>query len=105
MKELAYELQQAGEALQQSMHSCLDAARNLYGMAGGTPEERQERKNLIDRIRGHVGKYVIILQTDNPELRGRQFLLEEIRGIRAILKDGDRRVDVLLDQLIPVQAV
>ena len=104
MKELAYELQQAGEALQQGMQSCMDAARQLYGMAGNTAEERQERKDLIGRIRDHVGKYVIILHTDNPELRGRQFLLEETRGIRAILKDGDRRVDVLLDQLIPVQA-
>ncbi len=102
LKELAGEIQQAGEALQQSMNSCLDAARTLYAMAAITPEERQVRKATIERIRAHVGKYVVFKQTDAPELRGRQLLLEEVRGIKAILRDGDKRWEALVDQLIPV---
>jgi hypothetical protein len=84
------------------MNGCFDSARALYAMAAITPEEREARKSLLERIRLHIGKHVVLKQTDSPELRGRQLLLEEIRGIKAILRDGDKRWEALVDQLIPV---
>ncbi len=102
LKELAGELQQAGESLQQAMESCFDSARALYAMAALTPEEREARKSLMERIRMHVGKNVVLKQTDAPELRGLQLTLEEVRGIKAMLRSGDKRWEALVDQLIPV---
>ncbi len=105
LKELAGELQQAGELLSQSMQNCFEAGRALYGLAAPTPAAQNERKDLIARLKNHIGKPVILKQTHIAEIRGKVMILEEIRGIKAIVRDGEQRWESLIDFLVPVLRV
>lgn len=102
LRALAGELQQAGEMLAESMQNCFDAATTIYTMAGSTPAERQERGQFLAQIQAHKGQTVILRQTSVPELEGKQLRLDELRGIKGILRDGDDRWEALVDFLVPV---
>ena len=102
LKDLAVELQQAGEQLQQSMENCFEAAQTLYVLAAPTPEEQEKRKHALQQLAGHIGQPVVLRQTSVAELKGKQLLLEQIRGIKGVLRDGDQYWDALLDYLVPI---
>jgi len=102
LRDLSSELQQVGEALSESMQNCFEAARSVYVLSGATPEERNARRRLLEDLRAHIGKPVILRQTSIPELEGRQLVLEELRGTKAILRDGDGLWEALADFLVPV---
>lgn len=102
LKDLAAELQQAGEMLQQSMQNCLNAAQTLYSLAGATTAEQAERRKFIERMKKHIGKPVVLKQTNVESIRGKQLILEDIRGIKGILRDGDQVWEAMVDYLVPV---
>ena len=102
LRDLAVELQQAGELLQQCMQNCYDAATTVYAMAATTPEEREKRREFLNQIMEHVGKPVVLKQTSVAEIEGKQLILEEIRGIKAILRDEAGLWEALVDFLVPV---
>jgi hypothetical protein len=48
---------------------------------------------------------VVLRQTSVAELKGKQLLLEQVRGIKGVLRDGDQYWDALLDYLSPSCAI
>ena len=102
LRDLANELQQAGEALAESMQNCYEAARSVYALSGSTPEDREGRRQLLEKLKTHAGKLVMLKQTSVPQLEDRQLVLQEIRGIKAILRDEDTLWEALADFLVPV---
>lgn len=102
VRRLAGELQEAGELLEQSMRRCLDAAGHIYEFAGRTPEDRAERAERFEQLRNHVGKPVVLTQSSAPELVGKHLILEEVNGIKGILRHGDDLWEALTDFLVPV---
>jgi hypothetical protein len=103
LRALAAELQEAGEALQQSVLNCYDAARNVYLMAAATPEEREVRCQQFEDLAAHIGKGVRLTQTSAPELEDKTLILEEIQGIKGVLRDGDSLWEAMIDFLVPDQ--
>lgn len=101
LKRLAGELQEAGELLQQSAENCLAVARNIYASTGDSAASPEK----IQSMQAHIGKPVILSQTSAPEIEGRQVILHEIRGIKAILKDGDNYWEALIDFVVPVEDI
>jgi hypothetical protein len=102
LRDLADELQEAGEALSESMQNCYEAARTVYVLSGKTPEERDARHKLLTRLHDHLGKPVRLKQTSVSELEGRELILEELRGIKAILRGEGGLWEALADFLVPV---
>ncbi len=102
LKDLAAELQQAGELLHQSMQNSFSAAQTLHALAGATPAEQADRRKFIERMKKHIGKPVVLKQTSVDAIRGKQLILEEIRGIKGILRDGDQMWEAMIDVLVPV---
>ena len=101
LKSLAGELQEAGELLRQSAENCFAVARNIYSSTGdpaATPE-------AIYSIEDHVGQPVILSQTSVPEIEGRQLILHDVRGIKAVLRDGDSYWEALVDFVVPVKEI
>ncbi|MFA4945782.1 MAG: hypothetical protein WC789_13925 [Lentisphaeria bacterium] len=102
LKDLALELQQAGELLQQCSSNCLNGAQKFYALAGLTTAEQTERRKFIERIKKHVGKPVVLKQTSVDAIRGKQLILEEVRGIKGVLRDGNELWEAMVDFLVPV---
>ncbi|OPZ26701.1 MAG: hypothetical protein BWZ02_01916 [Lentisphaerae bacterium ADurb.BinA184] len=102
LRDLANELQQAGETLQECMQNCYDAAATVYALAAPTPEERERRREFLRQIGEHVGKPVVLKQTSVAEVEGKPLTLEEIRGIKGILRDEAGLWEALVDFLVPV---
>ncbi|MCF7854972.1 MAG: hypothetical protein K9N51_09255 [Candidatus Pacebacteria bacterium] len=102
IRALASELQQAGELLEQSMNNCLNAAQEVYSFAAADNKERRKRAEMIEQLHEHIGKPVILTQTSVPDLEGKQLILEDVHGIKAILRDGDDLWEALVDFLSPV---
>ncbi|MDT8390050.1 MAG: hypothetical protein RRC34_06035 [Lentisphaeria bacterium] len=101
LRSLAEELQEAGELLQQSAENCLAVARVMYTSTG----DFAANPDKLQSIEAHIGKPVILSQTSAPEIEGRQLILHEIRGIKAILKDGDSFWEALIDFVVPVEEI
>ncbi len=102
VRRLAGELQEAGELLEQSTQRCLTAAGRIYEFAARTSEDRAERAQRFEQLRNHIGKPVILSQTSAPELEGKQLILEDVNGVKGILRDGDDLWEALIDFLVPV---
>ena len=102
IRALASELQQAGETLEQCMNNCLSAAQEIYSLAAATNQERRKRTEMIEQLHRHIGKPVILTQTSVPALEGKQLILDDIHGIKGILRDGDDLWEALVDFLAPV---
>ena len=104
LTRLAQELQDAGETLREAMSNCFATAGFLHLSAAGSAEERRRRARHLSRLRGAVGKLVALRRTSVPELQGRQVLLEEIRGLKAIVRLGKDRWATPTDRVVPVDA-
>ncbi len=104
IRALAVELQEAGEILHQSVLNCFEAARAVYEQSGETDAEREQRHELFETLNNHIGKPVILSQTSIPELEGKHLILEEIQGVKGILRDGDNLWEAMVDFLVPVLA-
>lgn len=100
LKDLAAELQEAGELLQESSENCFVVARNIYASAFDADDPSRSRMLSVDE---HIGKHVVLSQTSVPEIEGRQLILHEVRGTKAILRDGDNYWEALVDFVIPVE--
>lgn len=101
LKSLAAELQEAGELLRQSSENCLAVARNIYSSTGDPAVSPEKLQSIED----HIGKPVILSQTSVPEIEGRQLILHEIRGIKAVLRDTDNYWEALVDFVVPVEDI
>lgn len=103
LKDLADDLQEAGELLAQSAQNCFAVARSIYASSAGSDEQRARQLEKIEEVEGHIGKPVILAQTSVPEIEGRQLILHEVRGLKAILRDGDSFWEALVDFVVPVE--
>jgi hypothetical protein len=103
LRDLAAELQEAGELLEQSAQNCFAVARSIYAAAAPSEAERSERMASVEAVENHVGKPVVLSQTSAPELQGRQLILHEVRGTKAVLRDGDSYWEALIDFVVPVE--
>lgn len=101
--DLANELQEAGELLRQSAENCFAVGRSVYASAAGSEAARARRLEAVEAVENHLGKHVILSQTSAPEIEGRPLILHEIRGIKAILRDGDNFWEALVDFVVPVE--
>ena len=103
LKEVAGELQAAGEVLSRLSRKCLSNAQKIYTDAAADDEERQKRAENLKKIRQHVGEYVMLSQSSDPEIAGKLLKLERIQGIYGILRDGDNVYQALIDFLVPAR--
>ncbi len=103
LKELAAELQEAGELLRQSAENCYAVARSVYASAAGDDVERAQCLEKMAAVERHVGKPVVLSQASDGEIVGRQLILCDVRGTKAILRDGDSFWEALIDFVVPVE--
>lgn len=103
LQELAEEVQQAGELLEQGMVNCFALAALFYIMAGGSAAEQRKRQELVDRFRRQVGKKVRVVHTSVAELKDRVLTLEAVHGFKGLLRDGEDRWETPLDRLAIVE--
>ena len=103
MIDLANELQEAGELLRQSAENCFAVGRSIYGASAGSDTARAQRMEKLEAVERHVGRQVVLSQTSAPEIEGRTLVLHEVRGIKAVLRDGDNFWEALVDFVVPVE--
>jgi len=99
LQELAEELQQAGELLEQGMLNCFALAAILYTMAGGSAADQRKRQELLQRFRQQIGKKVRVVRTSVAELKNRVLTLEAVHGFKGVLRDGGERWETPIDRL------
>lgn len=105
LARLAEELQDAGETLREAMSNCFAAAGFAHLSAADTVEERRRRARSLSRLQAAVGKPVVLRRTSVAQLQGRHVLLEEIRGLKAIVRLGNDRWATPVDRVVPVDVV
>ena len=103
LKELAGELQAAGEMLSRLSKRCLNNAQKIYTNAVADTEQRQKREENLKKLQQHVGAYVMLSQSSAPEIAGKLLKLERIHGIYGVLRDGDNVYQALIDFLVPAR--
>ena len=99
---LAMELQEAADRLSECAENCFEAARYMYALAADDTAERAKRREAFDALLEHVGGKVVLKQSSVPQIAGKQLTLDDIRGIRGILSDGENLWEALVDFLVPV---
>ena len=105
LARLADELQEAGETLQEAMSNCFAAAGFVHLSAAGSVEERRRRARRLAGLQNSIGKLVLLRRTSVPQLRGRHVLLEEVRGLKAIVRLGNDRWATPVDRVLPVDVL
>jgi len=89
LESLASELQDAAELLDECRTNCYDLAATLHTMAGEDEKECGQRRRHLRDLGKAVGKEVRLAETSVEELKDRKLILDEIRGIKGIVKDGN----------------
>lgn len=100
--ELAREVQEAGELLEQGMNTCFALAGILYVMGGKDSEEQAQRQEHLNRLSLQKGERVRVVKTSIQELLDRKVLLEDIHGFKAVLWDGEGRWETPIDRIEPI---
>ncbi|NOY81059.1 MAG: hypothetical protein GXP31_08650 [Kiritimatiellaeota bacterium] len=101
---LAREVQEAGEILEQGMSTCFALAGILYVMGGKDAEEQSRRQEYLSRLTSQKGEKVRVVRTSVRELLGRELLLEDVHGFKAVLWDGDGHWETPVDRVEPLEA-
>ncbi len=102
LEALSLELQDAGELLNECRRNCLDLAATVRCLAGKSHEEREQRMNHLQRLEDAVGERVVLTQTDIKELRGKILILEEIQGIKAVVRNGNEYWETPIDRIMAI---
>ncbi len=101
---LAREIQEAGEILEQGMNTCFALAGILYVMGGKDSEAQTQRQENLTRLASKKGEKVRVVRTSVRELLGRELLLEDVHGFKAVLWDGDGHWETPVDRVEPIEA-
>ena len=105
LARLAEELQEAGETLREAMSNCFAAAGFAHLSAADSADERRRRARRLSGLQAAVGKLVVLRRTSVPQLKGRHVLLEEVRGLKAIVRLGNDRWATPVDRVVPVEVL
>lgn len=112
IKALAEEIQEVSSILAKSSANCTDLCDKLRVLCGekkqAAPlgESPAEAKSLSDTkqfkvMQKYVGKRVIVTRTSLKHLQNKTVILEEVRGTKGIIRDGEDYWETPLSHLSP----